>query len=77
MPANKVDILFAIDASESMNPCFQKLRENLRRFLAPLNQASFSIRFGLLAYNMGVFLLQVASAEPFICLFAEFSAPPN
>ncbi|MBR4125039.1 MAG: hypothetical protein IKR13_02440 [Victivallales bacterium] len=54
MPANKVDILFAIDASESMNPCFQKLRENLRRFLAPLNQASFSIRFGLLAYNMGV-----------------------
>ena len=54
MPANKVDILFVIDASDSMTPCFQKLQQNLRRFLAPLNQASFAVRFGLLAYNMGV-----------------------
>lgn len=53
MGANKVDILFVIDASDSMSPCFQKLRDNLRRFIMPLNQASFSIRFGLLAYNAG------------------------
>ena len=53
MPANKVDIVFVVDASDSMSPCFQKLRDNLRRFILPLNQASFQIRFGLLAYNAG------------------------
>lgn len=53
MGANKVDILFVVDASDSMSPCFQKLRDNLRRFILPLNQASFEIRFGLLAYNAG------------------------
>ena len=53
MGANKVDIVFVVDASDSMSPCFQKLRDNLRRFVAPLNQASFEIRFGLLAYNAG------------------------
>ena len=53
MGANKVDILFVVDASDSMSPCFQKLRENLRRFIQPLNQASFEIRYGLLAYNAG------------------------
>lgn len=42
-----------MDASDSMSPCFQKLKDNLRRFIEPLNQASFSIRFGLLAYNAG------------------------
>ena len=53
MGAIKVDILFVMDASDSMSPCFQKLKDNLRRFIEPLNQASFSIRFGLLAYNAG------------------------
>lgn len=53
MGANKVDILFVVDASDSMSPCFQKLRDNLRRFILPLSQASFEIRFGLLAYNAG------------------------
>ena len=50
---NKVDILFVVDASDSMSPCFQKLRDNLRRFILPLSQARFEIRFGLLAYNAG------------------------
>jgi uncharacterized protein involved in tellurium resistance len=36
-----------------MSPCFQKLRDNLRSFIQPLNQASFEIRYGLLAYNAG------------------------
>ena len=53
MGANKVDILFVVDASDSMSPCFRKLRDNLRSFIAPLNQASFEIRYGLLAYNAG------------------------
>ena len=53
MGANKVDILFVVDASDSMSPCFQKLRDNLRSFIQPLNQASFEIRYGLLAYNAG------------------------
>ena len=53
MPANKVDILFVIDASESMRPCFQKLRDNLHSFIEPLSNASFQVRFGLLAYSAG------------------------
>ena len=51
MGANKVDIVFVVDASESMKPCFDKLKQNLRRFILPLNQASFEVRLGLLAYH--------------------------
>ena len=51
MGANKVDILFVIDASNSMKPCFDKIKQNLRRFILPLNQASFDVRLGLLAYH--------------------------
>ena len=54
MGTNKVDILFVVDASGSMSPCFQKLRDNLRSFIAPLNQANFEIRYGLLAYHAGM-----------------------
>ncbi len=53
MPADKVDVLFVIDASDSMTPCFNKLRDNIRSFVTPLQQASFSIRYGLLAYCCG------------------------
>ena len=53
MRAQKVDIVFAVDASDSMTPCFHKLRDNLRRFIEPLDQAGFEIRYGLLAYNAG------------------------
>ena len=53
MGTNKVDIVFVVDASDSMSPCFQKLRDNLRSFIQPLNQASFEIRYGLVAYNAG------------------------
>ena len=51
MGADKADILFVVDASDSMSPCFQKLRDNLHRFIRTLEQANFEIRYGLLAYN--------------------------
>lgn len=54
MGANKVDILFVVDASNSMSACFQQLRANLRSFIAPLDQASFEIRYGLLAHHAGL-----------------------
>lgn len=51
MGANKVDIVFVVDASGSMSDCFDQLRDNLRSFIEPLNQANFQIRYGLVAYN--------------------------
>lgn len=51
MGTNKVDILFVLDASDSMKPCFDKLKQNLRQFIVTLNQASFEVRLGLLAYH--------------------------
>ena len=68
MGANKVDIVFVVDASDSMTPCFQKLRDNLRRFIQPLNQASFEIRYGLVAYNnpgQGVYWFRFIYATSF------------
>ena len=54
MPTQKVDIVFLIDASDSMTPCFEKLKENLKLFLKPLQDANFTVRYGLLAYSAGV-----------------------
>ena len=53
MPAKKVDLVLLVDASESMAPCFSALREHLSELLMPLRQASFSVRFGLVAYAAG------------------------
>jgi hypothetical protein len=49
MPANKVDLVLVVDASSSMSPCYQALCEHLDSLLAPLLQASFDVRIGVLA----------------------------
>ena len=52
MPADRADVLFLIDASASMKPCFDKLIQYIDDFVRPLNQAHFeSVRLGLLAYK--------------------------
>lgn len=50
----RADVVFVIDASESMKPCFNKLREALKSFIQPFREEGFdSLRLGLLAYNAG------------------------
>jgi len=49
MGAQKVDLVLAIDCSQSMTPCFQGLVDHLGGLLKPLESASFEIRIGVLA----------------------------
>lgn len=54
MPAQNIDIVFLIDASESMLPCFNALRSHLENFLAPMQGGTGqTIRLGLLAHAAG------------------------
>jgi uncharacterized protein involved in tellurium resistance len=50
MKPQTVDLALIVDASESMQPCFCQLREHLKDLLQPLQQASFRVRFGLVAH---------------------------
>ena len=48
----RADVVFVIDASNSMKPCFDKLRRSLKSFIQPFRDEGFdSLRLGLLAYN--------------------------
>lgn len=53
MPAQNVDIVFVIDASESMQPCFDALRTHLRELITPLQGHAARVRFGLVAQSAG------------------------
>ena len=53
MPATVVDLVLLVDTSDSMKPCFERLRDNLSQLLGPLRQASFSVRIGLVGYAAG------------------------
>lgn len=53
MKASTVDIVFVIDASESMRPCFEGLARNLDQVVRPLQGFNFQVRLGLLALNVG------------------------
>jgi hypothetical protein len=49
---NRADVLFVLDASGSMRPCFDQLRTHIKRFVEPFKTAGFtSLRLGLLAYS--------------------------
>ena len=49
---NRADVLFVLDASGSMRPCFDQLKTHIKRFVAPFKEAGFSsLRLGLLAYS--------------------------
>lgn len=50
----RADVLFVIDASDSMKPCFDQLRNSIKSFVKPFKEEGFtSLRLGLLAYNAG------------------------
>lgn len=53
MSASVVEIVFVIDASESMRPCFDGLARHLEQFLRPLQGFQFQIRLGLVAVKVG------------------------
>lgn len=53
MSAKTVEVVFVIDASESMRPCFDGLTRNLESLLKPLQGFNFDARLGLVALNVG------------------------
>lgn len=53
MKQKNVDIVFAIDISESMRPCIDGLSKNLDKIIAPFQGYEFNVRFGLLGYSVG------------------------
>lgn len=53
MPALNVDIVFVIDASDSMKPCFDQLRQHLEQVFVPMQGFVQNVRLGLLAHAAG------------------------
>ncbi len=53
MAAPNVDIVFVIDASESMRPCFEQLRQHLSEVYAPMQGLVSKVRFGMVAQSVG------------------------
>ena len=53
MPAPNVDLVFVIDASDSMQPCFDALRTHLDKIIQPLQGHIAKVRFGLVAQSAG------------------------
>lgn len=51
MKAPNVDLVLVIDASDSMRPCINQLRQHLRELIKPLQGYSGKIRFGLVALS--------------------------
>lgn len=48
----RADVLFVLDASGSMRPCFDQLKTHIKQFVEPFKVAGFaSLRLGLLAYS--------------------------
>lgn len=54
MKASTVDLVFVIDASASMRPCFEGLARNLDQVIQPLQGFNFRVRLGLIAMNVGI-----------------------
>ncbi len=47
MPAVNVDLVLAVDCSQSMKNCFDQLRQHLESLVAPMQGTSSIVRFGL------------------------------
>ena len=44
------DVVFVVDASASMRPCFEQLKSSIKKFVLPFTQAGYDyLRLGLLA----------------------------
>ena len=53
MSATNVDLVFAMDSSDSMRPCFEGLAKNLDQIIRPLQGFNFKVRLGLVAMSVG------------------------
>jgi len=53
MPAPNVDLVFVIDASESMEPCIDGLRENIKSLIQPMQGFISKMRFGVITHSIG------------------------
>ena len=53
MPSPNVDIVFVIDASRSMKPCFVELCCHLEQVIRPLQGNSSKVHFGFVAQSLG------------------------
>jgi len=54
MATQFADIVFVVDASQSMGPCFDQLRKNLETLMTTMRQARFRPRLGLLTHAAGI-----------------------
>ncbi len=62
------DVVFVIDASDSMKPCFEQLKASIKSFVKPFQQQGFdSLRLGLLAYRTGAGNGDWVYRHSFIC----------
>lgn len=53
MGPTTVEIVFAIDTSESMRPCLEGLSKNLDKLILPFQGHNFKVRYGLFGYAVG------------------------
>ena len=53
MSASNVDLIFVVDASASMQPCFEALARHLDEVVRPLQGFNFNVRFGLVTLRVG------------------------
>ena len=53
MPAPNVDLVFVIDSSSSMKPCFEGLVSHLNEVINPLQGLNLNVRLGLVAMGVG------------------------
>lgn len=56
MPAPNVDMVFVIDASESMRPCFEGLRKNIKSLINPMQGYISRMRFGVVTHSIVTYL---------------------
>ena len=67
MPAPNLDIVFVIDASESMQPCFDELSRHLDAILQPMQGYISKVRYGLVAQSAGSARGQAIYDHQFLC----------
>ena len=53
MKPSNVDLVFVLDTSGSMRPCFDALRANIAQLIKPLQGFSFNVRIGFVALHTG------------------------
>ena len=53
MKPSTVELVFVLDASESMRPCFEGLANNLQQVVNPLQTLGLKVRLGFIAMRVG------------------------